>query len=611
MANITKDLGLVTAYGYHKAGGGTLTEAEFEQKMVDITTAADDAETAKDDAVAAKNAAEASARSISQSATQIATNTADIADLKEDLEAIIPSVITEYSGSVYNNSANNYYRNLDSAPLPGKTYIVKITANTAGNHTFQIGLTASASGMRDTLGTFDMTAGETKNIIYSPSSADYNYIRNSKGDDWNATFYEFYETLAEDTKNSLIITNAVEKSAILYDGNTFMQDKTIGPSGGLIDQTGFVLWFPKIVYKAGTVLSLKNPDSHRMYIRLWTDSISSATQTAIPWTSENYTLTNDCYVAVALAYKVGVSGSMTVTEAIESFNVILTENAQKGTHEQIAVNAFEIKKNSEEIAAIQESLTGIGGKSYVKGINHRGYNTEAPQNTIPAFKLSKKKGFDYVETDVRYTSDGVPVLLHDFEINYVARNADGSELTETINIADITYEQALQYVFCGDFYSEYPTQRITTFRDFMALCRNLGLHPYIELKSSAYNASVLVDIVRDYGMIENVTWISFGNNLLLMVKNADANARLGLLVTDVTETAVTQAQALKTTTNEVFISASSDSVNNVELCKATEIPMEVYTLNAVSSIVATNPYVSGITSDTLNASAVLYDAALT
>ena len=85
MANVTKDLGLVTAYGYHKAGGGTLTEAEFEQKMVDITTAVDDAETAKDDAVAAKNAAEASAQSISQSAQQIATNTADITDLKEDL----------------------------------------------------------------------------------------------------------------------------------------------------------------------------------------------------------------------------------------------------------------------------------------------------------------------------------------------------------------------------------------------------------------------------------------------------------------------------------------------------------------------------------------------
>lgn len=33
----------------------------------------------------------------------------------------------------------------------------------------------------------------------------------------------------------------------------------------------------------------------------------------------------------------------------------------------------------------------------VKAINHRGYNKGAPENTIPAYILSKKNGFTYVE----------------------------------------------------------------------------------------------------------------------------------------------------------------------------------------------------------------------
>ena len=57
----------------------------------------------------------------------------------------------------------------------------------------------------------------------------------------------------------------------------------------------------------------------------------------------------------------------------------------------------------------------------MRSINHRGYNKIAPENTIPAYALSKENGYKYVETDVRFTSDGIPVLLHDVSINRTAR----------------------------------------------------------------------------------------------------------------------------------------------------------------------------------------------
>jgi len=60
MSTITKDLGVVTAYGYYKAGGGTMTESEFTQFMVDFGTAS---QTATEAAQAAAESAQESAAS--------------------------------------------------------------------------------------------------------------------------------------------------------------------------------------------------------------------------------------------------------------------------------------------------------------------------------------------------------------------------------------------------------------------------------------------------------------------------------------------------------------------------------------------------------------------
>ncbi len=46
-------------------------------------------------------------------------------------------------------------------------------------------------------------------------------------------------------------------------------------------------------------------------------------------------------------------------------------------------------------------------------IAHRGFSSDAPENTYDAFDLAIEYGFNNIETDVQLTSDGVPVLIHD------------------------------------------------------------------------------------------------------------------------------------------------------------------------------------------------------
>jgi glycerophosphoryl diester phosphodiesterase len=44
---------------------------------------------------------------------------------------------------------------------------------------------------------------------------------------------------------------------------------------------------------------------------------------------------------------------------------------------------------------------------------HRGYHAEASENTMAAFEAAAKLGVDGIETDVRLSADGKPVIIHD------------------------------------------------------------------------------------------------------------------------------------------------------------------------------------------------------
>ena len=93
MSTITKDLGVVTAYGYYKAGGGTMTEAEFTQFMVDFGTASktavDAASAALESERAAKNSEETATSKASEageSASAASTKAGEAAQSASDAD---------------------------------------------------------------------------------------------------------------------------------------------------------------------------------------------------------------------------------------------------------------------------------------------------------------------------------------------------------------------------------------------------------------------------------------------------------------------------------------------------------------------------------------------
>jgi glycerophosphoryl diester phosphodiesterase len=200
----------------------------------------------------------------------------------------------------------------------------------------------------------------------------------------------------------------------------------------------------------------------------------------------------------------------------------------------------------------------------IHGINHRGMQYEAPENTLPAFRLSVEAGYHFVETDVQFTSDNVPVLLHDPTLNRTARNADGTALAETVYIKDITYAEALEYDFPvvnGVYDSSFAGTKIFKFEDFIIFCKRTELFPYLELKSETTytqeQVNILIALLDQYKMLRNVSWISWSDPFLAMIVKADKGARVGRIKNSaINGSAVNALNQFKTGYNRVFWSFS-------------------------------------------------------
>jgi glycerophosphoryl diester phosphodiesterase len=67
-------------------------------------------------------------------------------------------------------------------------------------------------------------------------------------------------------------------------------------------------------------------------------------------------------------------------------------------------------------------------------VAHRGASATEPDNTLAAFEAALVAGADAVELDVRLTSDGVAVVLHDAD---VSGSTNGSGFVHTMTLAEV------------------------------------------------------------------------------------------------------------------------------------------------------------------------------
>lgn len=388
---------------------------------------------------------------------------------------------------------------------------------------------------------------------------------------------------------------------------------SISNSGWDYTKGTYAAW--RVRSKEGKTFSLVAGDIIRLtdytYVRCYLGWLKAdGTYGYKDWITEDYTVKADGEYVILLALtdeRTSAPKLKTVSDLLDYLEIEQI-NPEQPILERITKAIEKVESLSVPDATIYE----------IRDINHRGFNFEAPENTLSAFKSSKIHGFKYVETDVSWTADNIPVLLHDDSINRTARNADGSKISETVNIADITYDQALAYDFGIWKGNEYAGTKIPKYTEFLRLCRNVGLHPYIEIKGNITDeqAQILIDEAKKMNMMEHLTFISFYIKSLRKIVAMHPRCRVGYVQTTneggwVDSTQLDNAISLQSGVNQVFVDLSITHLDDcINPFIKYGIPVEVWCPNTEEAILNLNPYVSGVTSDNLFASKVLLESSL-
>ncbi|MFY9287382.1 MAG: glycerophosphodiester phosphodiesterase [Alphaproteobacteria bacterium] len=107
-------------------------------------------------------------------------------------------------------------------------------------------------------------------------------------------------------------------------------------------------------------------------------------------------------------------------------------------------------------------------------IAHRGVRSEAPENTMAAFAKVAASGASWIETDVKLTHDGVPILMHDDTVNRTT-NGKGA-------VADLTWDD-IQKLDAGSWFNPgFAGEPVPLLIDALRFVLDHNLRINLELK---------------------------------------------------------------------------------------------------------------------------------
>lgn len=133
---------------------------------------------------------------------------------------------------------------------------------------------------------------------------------------------------------------------------------------------------------------------------------------------------------------------------------------------------------------------------------HRGGGSEAPENTMPAFQAAVDLGFQYLETDVHLTRDGVLLAFHDDVLDRVT--------DRTGRISDLDYALVSQAKVNGE-------EPIPKFEDLLGAWPHTRIN--IDPKSDAA-VEPLISCLKKFDALDRVCIGSFSGKRLNMVRAA-------------------------------------------------------------------------------------------
>lgn len=183
-------------------------------------------------------------------------------------------------------------------------------------------------------------------------------------------------------------------------------------------------------------------------------------------------------------------------------------------------------------------------------VGHRGAMGHAPENTMTSFEQALSLGADMFEFDVRLTKDGVPVIVHDANLDRTSNRS--------LDVADLTSEDLLELDAGSWFDMRFVGERIprlSTLLEWSQKKKTKSKQPlsyFVELKvdgderrREALIKAVLKEL-KEFNVLNRSVIISFDEPSLVLAKRFSPQAATGLLYADFLYDALDRAKRLKT-----------------------------------------------------------------
>lgn len=130
-------------------------------------------------------------------------------------------------------------------------------------------------------------------------------------------------------------------------------------------------------------------------------------------------------------------------------------------------------------------------------IAHRGVHldsTASGENSLEAVELARRAGFACIETDVRLSSDGEFVVMHDETLDRTVTRADGSEL-DSVRVDAVPFARLRNDYRLKARDPENRT-RIPTLEEYLGACADAALVPFLEFKPDAQPAEIHLRLIE-------------------------------------------------------------------------------------------------------------------
>ena len=214
----------------------------------------------------------------------------------------------------------------------------------------------------------------------------------------------------------------------------------------------------------------------------------------------------------------------------------------------------------------REGIVGI--------ISHRGAAAIAPENTLTAMRVAFEQDVEFVETDVRLTADGVPILMHDPTLD---RTTDGSGPVAARTLAEIRALDAGSW-----FAPEFAGEPVPTLEEFVAVLEPTTTRALVELKGDWQPEQIesLIEYLRSHYLVNRVALQSFELPTLEMLREIAPEFARVMLTREWNQAAVDRAVELQVSAVGARTKLYDRRPDLVEQVRPLGIGTLVYTLNS-------------------------------